>query len=77
MFIQLDLFDEGIAEAYVIVKKLSNHKIKMYKKCGMKQCSQEILNKPNRHYCWIHIIDCVDNITPLFPLQTQPLKIRA
>ncbi len=49
---QVDMYDEGIAEAYVIARKLKNHKTKLYKKCGMRKCNKEVLNKPNRHYCW-------------------------
>lgn len=56
MSFQLNLFDEGIAEAYVIAKSLS-HKRKIYKKCGMRKCINEISNKPSRHYCWLHIME--------------------
>jgi len=67
----LDLFDNGIDEVYVIAKKGSSHKIKYYKKCGMKNCEEEILNKPSRHYCWIHIMENFIGTTPLFPIQSQ------
>jgi len=68
---QLDLFDNGIDEAYVIAKSLYNHKIKIYKKCGKLDCKEEILNKPSRHFCWMHIIDLVSIHTPLFPFHAQ------
>ena len=52
--IQLDLFDDGISDKYVQMKKMKHHKIKLYKKCSSNNCNNEILNKPNKHKC----IDC-------------------
>lgn len=65
MGIQLDLYDEGISEVYVLTKKLSSHKVKMYKICAKHNCKEEILNKPNKHFCWIHIIEIVQNTQDL------------
>jgi len=76
---QTNLFDEGIAEAYVIAHKLKHHKIKMYKSCGHRDCKEEVLNKPSKHFCWLHIMDIVEIHTPLFPVQsveiTSPVLI--
>ncbi len=73
---QLDLYDEGIPEVYVIAKKLSNHKIKIYKKCGMNYCKNQILNKPHCHYCPECMMDNFMRTTPISPLQAPKLLIR-
>lgn len=77
MGFQVNLFDEGIPEVFMIAKKLQNHKVKMYKKCGNRDCKEEILNKPNKHFCWIHLMDLTEQHTPLFPLQTQAPTIHS
>lgn len=76
MGFQVDLYDEGIAEAYVIAKKLSNHNLKLYKKCGMNQCDSDILNKPHCHYCPEHMMDNYQKSTPLLTKVFTPLQIR-
>lgn len=69
MSFQLNLFDEGIAEAYVIARSLKNHRRKIYKKCGISNCENEIPNRPSSHYCWIHIMENYQNTILLTVLE--------
>ena len=57
MGIQKNLFGAPVLEVDVIAHKLSKHRKKLYKKCGMSNCKEEILNKPHKHYCFECIMD--------------------
>jgi len=57
---QKDLFGNPLNKldsAAFLAHTLRNHKVKLYKKCSNRHCKNEIVNKPNRHYCMDHIID--------------------
>lgn len=57
--IQLDLFDDGISDVVLIVKKLKHHNQKLYKKCAKSNCNEMILDSPRHHYCFGHLIEFV------------------
>lgn len=76
MEFQLDLYNEGIAHAYVIAKKLSSHKIKLYKKCGMRKCKEEILNTPHSHYCFTCMMTNFERTTPLFSIPLHLVRVK-
>ncbi len=76
-YIQLDLFDDGVADLHVVLKSMKHKSVKYYKNCESNNCKEQILNKPHKHYCWLHLIDKTMTLTPLFPLQSQPIEIHS